>query len=51
MRTSQNLVESDTSQHLEERAEFIGSVLEVMERRLSIESTREIADKFETTTS
>ena len=49
--TSHNLAERDTSQHLEERTEFIRSVLEVMERRLSIESTREIADKSEITTS
>ena len=41
----------ETSQHLEEKTEFIGSVLKVVERRLSIESTREIADKSKVTTS
>ena len=41
----------ETSQHLEERTEFIGSILEVMGRRLSIESMREITDKSEITTS
>ena len=51
MLTSQNLGKRDNSQHLEDTTEFIGSVLEVMERRLSIESTREIADKTEITTS
>ena len=38
--------DGDTSQHLEKRTEFIGSILEVMDRWLSIESTWEIAGKL-----
>ena len=34
-----------------DRPKFIGNILEVMERRLSIELAREITDKSEITTS